>query len=236
MALAQIKLKSENDSMQQIGAVDELIKESLPIRRTGTHVNIGLDKSNLPLGMSKISGTSDVKIETFIYFSKEQRIKLEISKNSITYVSEDKYTGWEDFKKDVMRYMNILERPFGKSEIQRTSIRFINRFKFDEFDNPSDYVNTFISSSYEKQRYPLRQYGFRLLMDVPDSDTRAVVNHNVERAEDGKILYTFDIDVLNSQKLLYVPESIDSNLDTLREIKNNIFFNTLTEKTLDICK
>ena len=133
------------------------------------------------------------------------------------------------------QFLGILERVFGQSEIQRTSIRFINRFTFNDFDRPEDYINTFISAAGDSQPYPLRQYGFRLLMDVPDSDTYSIVNHNVERVLDGNFLYTFDIDVLNNQKLLFSLDSIDNNFDNLRKIKNNIFFNTLTEKTLSLC-
>lgn len=235
VALAQIKLNTENFSIQKVDAIDKQIRDILPIRKEGTQVNIGFAKSNLPLGVSKISATSDVKIATYIYFSKEQKNKLEVSGDTITYVSEDKYTGWNAFKKNVLRFLGILEQVFGQSEIQRTSIRFINRFSFNDFDNPEDYIKTFISSTGEPQPYPLRQYGFRLLMDIPDSDTHAIVNHNVERVIDGNFLYTFDIDVLNSQKLLYSLDSIDNSLENLRIIKNNIFFNTLTEKTLSLC-
>ena len=235
VALAQIKMNTEDFSIQKVDVVDKQIKEFLPIRKEGTQVNIGLGKSNLPLGVSKISATSDVKIATYLYFSKEQKVKLEISGDTITYVSEDRYTGWTDFKNSVLGFLNILERVFGQSEIQRTSIRFINRFSFIEFDNPEDYINTFISSADESQQYPLRQYGFRLVMDIPDSDTYAIVNHNVEHVIDGNFLYTFDIDVLNNQKLLYSLDSIDNCLEDLRNIKNNIFFKTLTEKTLLLC-
>ncbi|MBR1799048.1 MAG: TIGR04255 family protein [Bacteroidales bacterium] len=235
VALAQVKLNTENFSIQKVDNVDRPIKNILPIRKEGTHVNIGLDKSSLPLGVSKISATSDVKIATYIYFSKEQKTKLEISGDTITYVSEDRYQGWDVFKGSVLEFLGILERVFGQFEIQRTSIRFINRFSFPDFDTPEDYINTFISATGESQPYPLRKYGFRLIMDIPDTDTYSVVNHNVERVVDGKFLYTFDIDVLNNQKLLFSIDSIDNNLDNLREIKNNIFFNTLTEKTLSLC-
>lgn len=231
MALAQIKLNTGDSSVQKVDVVDKRIKEIFPIRKEGTQVNIGLGKSNLPLSVPKIS----TSIATYIYFSKEQKVKLEVSGDTITYVSEDQYTGWSDFKSKVLVFFEILERVFGQSEIQRTSIRFINRFSFNDFDNPQDYIKTFISSTAESQQYPLRQYGFRLLMDIPDSDTYAIVNHNVEHVLEGKFLYTFDIDVLNSQKLLYSLESIDNSLDDLRNIKNNIFFNTLTEKTLSLC-
>ena len=171
VALAQIKLNTENFSIQNVDAVDRQLKNILPIRKEGTQVNIGLGKSNLPLGISKISATSDVKIETYIYFSKEQKTKLEISGDTVTYISEDKYLGWDSFKSNVIEFLGILERVFGQSEIQRTSIRFINRFTFNDFDRPEDYINTFISAAGDSQPYPLRQYGFRLLMDVPDSDT-----------------------------------------------------------------
>ena len=235
VALAQIKLNTEDFSIQKVDVVDERIKKILPIRKNGTQVSIGLGKSNLPLGVSKINATSDVKIATYLYFSKEQKVKLEVSGDTITYVSEDKYTGWNDFKNNVLGFLGILEHVFGQAEIQRTSIRFINRFSFDEFDNPEDYINTFISSVDESQQYPLRQYGFRLAMDIPDSDTYALVNHNVEHVIEGNFLYTFDIDVLNNQKLLYNLDSIDNCLEDLRNIKNNIFFKTLTEKTLSLC-
>lgn len=235
VALAQIKLNTENFSIQKVNIVDKRIKEFLPIRKEVPHVNIGLGKTNLPLGVSTISATSNVKITTYLYFSKEQKIKLEISDNIITYVSEDKYVGWKNFKDDVLIFLKILESVFGQAEIQRTSIRFINRFSFNDFDKPEDYVNTFISSTNDVSTYPLRQYGFRLLMDVPNSDTYTIVNHNVERILDGKFLYTLDIDVLNNQKLLYSLDSIDHGLEDLRNIKNEIFFSTVTEKTLSLC-
>ena len=235
VALAQIKLNTENFSIQKVNIVDKRIKEFLPIRKEVPHVNIGLGKTNLPLGVSTISATSNVKITTYLYFSKEQKIKLEISDNIITYVSEDKYVGWKNFKDDVLIFLKILESVFGQAEIQRTSIRFINRFSFNDFDKPEDYVNTFISSTNDMSTYPLRQYGFRLLMDVPNSDTYTIVNHNVERILDGKFLYTLDIDVLNNQKLLYSLDSIDHGLEDLRNIKNEIFFSTVTEKTLSLC-
>lgn len=235
VALAQIKLDKGISSIQDVDAVDKKIRNILSLRKEGVHFNLGLDKSNLPLGLSRISGTSDVKIETYIYFSKEQKEKLEVSGDTITYINEDTYEGWDIFKTRMLEFLSILEQIFGKSEIKRVSIRFINRFTFDEFDNPESYINTFVSSAQDNQIYPLRQYGFRLTMDVPESDTYAIVNHNIERTTDGKFLYTFDIDALNNQKLIFDIDSIDACLENLREVKNKIFFDTLTEKTLLLC-
>ena len=113
---------------------------------------------------------------------------------------------------------------------------FINRFTFDNFDTPQEYFKTLISS-VENNRlpYPLRQYGFRLNMGVPDTDIYAIVNQNIENITTNKFIYTFDIDVLDRQRLIFNVSTIIENLETLRNVKNEIFFNNLTQKTLDLC-
>ena len=157
VALAQVKLNTESFSIQKVDVVDRQIKDFLPIRKEGTQVNIGLGKSNLPLGVSKISATSDVKIATYIYFSKEQKTKLEISGDTITYVSEDQYQGWDVFKGNVLEFLGILERVFSQSEIQRTSIRFINRFSFPDFDLEGKRVILVTTHRRENLGEPMRQ-------------------------------------------------------------------------------
>ena len=48
-------------------------------------------------------------------------------------------------------------------------------------------------------------------------------------------MYLLDIDVLDRQTLLFEKESILFNLKQLREIKNRIFFDSITEKTQESC-
>ena len=124
--------------------------------------------------------------------------------------------------------------PLENAEIQRTSIRFVNRFIFNEFDDPKSYFNALITSADGNSSYPLRQYGFRMLMDIPDTDIYSIVNHNVENVQD-KFFYTFDIDVLDRQTLVFDIDTIRNSFEHLRSIKNTIFFDTLTEKTLQLC-
>lgn len=132
--------------------------------------------------------------------------------------------------------MDILKEALDNVEINRTSIRFINRFVFPEFNDPSKYFTAMISATENHDLiYPLRQYGFRLRMDIPGTESYAIVNHNVEMAREGDFLYTFDIDVLDCQRLAFDIESLDDKIGNLRNIKNKIFFESLTEKTLELC-
>jgi uncharacterized protein (TIGR04255 family) len=196
-----------------------------------------LGKTSVPIGMSKFTGTTDAQIGGYVYFSEDQKSRLEISTDTITFIDEHKYSGWEHFKEMTRSYLSIISNVLiDNCEVTRNSIRFINRFVLDDFDNPQDNFKTLISSAENNQLpYPLRQYGFRLLMDIPDTDIYSIVNQNIENIPANKYIYTFDIDVLDMQRLVFNVNTIIENMEYLRIIKNDIFFNNLTQKTLDLC-
>lgn len=236
VALFQLRYNALGLKLNDFLKYDVQLKHNFPIRKDNIQVGIDLGGSSIPLGVSKITGTSDAKIGSYLYCSVDQKIKLEISEGTITYIDERPYQGWDNFKESTLRSLMLVAGILNKIEVIRTSIRFINRFTFDNFDNPQEYFKTLISSSKDNQLpYPLRQYGFRLLMDIPNTDTYSIVNQNVENIRSNSYIYTFDIDVLDRQHLLFDKETLAENMETLRGIKNEIFFGNVTQKTLDLC-
>ena len=77
------------------------------------------------------------------------------------------------------------------------------------------------------------KYGFRLTYDIEEG-VYSIVNQNAEHLPD-KFVYIFDIDVLNRNNLLFELNTIDDTLESLRDIKNRIFFGNVTDKTLETC-
>jgi len=236
VALFQLKFNATGLKLIDFLKYDAILKHIFPIRKDNIQVGIDLGGTSIPLGVSKITGTSDAKIGSYLYCTVDQKIKLEISEGTITYIDEHPYQGWEKFKESTLKSISSLTDILSNTEVVRTSIRFINRFSFENFDNPQDYFKTLISSSQDNQLpYPLRQYGFRLVMDVPNSDIYSIVNQNVENVRANSFIYTFDIDVLDRQHLIFDKETLAENLETLRGVKNEIFFGNVTQKTLDLC-
>lgn len=236
VALFQLKFNSIGIKLSDFLKFDSQIKHTFPIRRDNMQVGINLGGSSIPLGVSKLSGTSNAKIGSYVYLSVDQKVKLEISENTITYIDERPYQGWVNFKESTLKSLLVFAVILNNLEVTRTSIRFINRFTFENFDNPADYFKTLISSSEDNELpFPLRQYGFRLLMDIPDSDIYSIVNQNVENVRTNSYIYTFDIDVLDRQHLLFENETLAVNMEKLRDVKNEIFFNNITPKTIDLC-
>ena len=144
--------------------------------------------------------------------------------------------GWERFKNNVLKTLTHLSQILDSVEISRLSIRFVNKFDFPEFSNPQDYVTTVITNNTGETQYPIRQYGFRMFYDVPDTNIYAIVNQNVEKNTNDNYSYVLDIDVLDRQSILFQLDTISNNLETIRRIKNELFFESITNKTIELCK
>lgn len=235
VALFQLKYNASNSKVSDFLQFDTQIRHNFPNRNDNIQVGINFGNSSISLGMSKISATSNAEINAYMYSSKDQKTKLEISNNSITYIDEHSYEGWNNFLNHIKKHLSIISKTLDNKEIIRTSIRFINRFTLNDFNNPQDYFKTLISSDENSQiPYPLTQSSFRLNLEIPNSDIYSIVNQSVEYIG-AKYIYTFDIDVLDRQHIIFNTDTILENLENLRDVKNTIFFDNITQKTIDLC-
>lgn len=232
IALFQLKFNAVN--IKVFETTDTLLKHKFNIRKDNIEVGLNLDNTNIPLGKARLNGTSDAKIKSYIYLTPDQKERVEVLEDTLTYVSELPYTGWDNFIAQVDNVLKIFANVLSNVEIKRTSIRFINRFLLDEFENPEDYFTTVISKNGDTL-YPLRQYGFRLQYDIPQTNIYTIVNQSVINDIVNKFTYVLDIDVLDKQSLFYEKETILSCMSNLRDIKNKIFFDSITEKTIRLC-
>ena len=236
VAICQIKFDESNVILQDFLRFDAYLRRFLPERNNNIAASISLKNNTpIPLGKAPVNGVSDAKVASYLYFSKVQKEKLDISTDGITYTSEAAYVGWDNFKATVLKYIELFKPILETIAIKRTSIRFVNQFEMVEFDDPAEYFNTVISSTDDDKHlpYPLLKYGFRMTVDVKEG-VYSIINQNVDKITD-KYIYIFDIDVLNRNNLLYTSESLGDVLEDLRNIKNNIFFNNITEKTRALC-
>ena len=201
---AIFQLKFDNGSVN----VDDYLKFDIVLKRLFPKRNENLESSlslgpatRIPLGKAQISGVTNTRRTGYIYFTTDQKEKLSLSEIDITYTTEKPYEGWIVFKEKVLKILSTLSTVLENVTIRRSSIRFINQFKFDEFSDPSAYFNSQIFSTGEGLLYPLIRYGFKLTYDI-DEGVYSIVNQNAEHLPD-KFVYIFDIDVLDRNNLLF---------------------------------
>ena len=235
-AIFQIKYDSGSIRLDDFLKFDTILKREFPQRRENIESSLSLAPSTrIPLGKAQVSGVTNTRRTGYVYFTTDQKEKLTLSESDITYTKESPYTGWESFKDFVLKVLNTLSPLLEGITIQRTSIRFINQFSLTDFNDPTEYFNTQITSSAAESSmpYPVTKYGFRLTFDISEG-IYSIVNQNVDQLTD-KYIYIFDIDVLDRNNILFDIDTIGETLERLRDIKNNIFFGNLTNKTLELC-
>jgi uncharacterized protein (TIGR04255 family) len=235
-AIFQMKYDLGVVNVEDFLRYDGILRRSFPQRNESIESSLSFSPSTkIPLGKAQVSGVTNTRRIGYVYFTTDQKEKLALTETDITYTSEKIYEGWETCKETVLKLLGVVQPILENVSVRRTSIRFINQFNFDEFDDPTTYFNTQITMSQQEgtRLYPLMKYGFRLTYDVKE-DVYSIVNQNVEHLPD-KFVYIFDIDVLNRNNLLFDINSISVILEDLRSIKNEIFFGNVTEKTLELC-
>jgi hypothetical protein len=234
VALFQLQFEMGNLVLNDFLKFDSQLRKDFPKRADNIEASINMPSTAIPLGISKVIGTSNARMQSHVYFTEDQKCKLTISEGSITYVDEHPYVGWPFFQESVCKYIALFAPVLETHTINRTSIRFINQFAFESFDNPTEYFNTLISSTEDKGfPFPLIKYGFKLVLDIRQ-DIYSIVNQNLEKSS-ANYNYIFDIDVLNKSNLIFDVNSIVDVLSELRGIKNSIFFSNVTQKTIDLC-
>lgn len=235
LATFQIKFDQEESNITRFLEYDSQIRHTLPKRTDNIHANIDVP-GTLVLGVSKITSTSNAKLTGYTYYTEDQKKKLVIEQDSLTFIDEHKYEGWDYFKESVRNFLKLYSPLLEKNTLRRISIRFINKFSFEEFNNPTDYFKTMVSTVLaDGFVYPLTKYSFKLVFKIPDTDKFAIVNQDLENISVDKYDYIFDIDVLDKRNLIFDEQTVIDTMEELRIIKNNIFFDNITPKTIEKC-
>jgi len=111
--LALFQLKFGSVSMKVFDETDKLLKKQFPIKKDNIEVDLNLDNTGIPLGKSRLNGISDAKIKSYIYLTHDQKERVEILEDTLTYISELPYKGWGNFITQVENVLEIFSNVYG---------------------------------------------------------------------------------------------------------------------------
>ncbi|MEI6143667.1 MAG: TIGR04255 family protein [Mariniphaga sp.] len=234
MAVFQLKFtQPEGEALSKLIVNDKIIKTIFPNRQDNYHSSLNVHGTPVP-GISNFKGKAETKINSYTYFTNDKLRKFQIEKDSVVVINECPYLGWRSFKQNVADCLNLISEQLNGFSMNRISIRFINKFMLETFGDPLEYFTKMISTETESF-YTLTKYSFKLNISVPDTDTRAIINHSLECNNESTYDYYLDIDVLNDSNTIFDMSHIDEKIEQIRIVKNKIFFDTVKQKTLDLC-
>lgn len=232
LAILQIQFELPEDyDVKNFLTNEKALKVELPFKQNDFSGNINIP--SIPVvGISTAQISSS--ISGYSFFNKETQRIVSINKNSFTYSSEAKYEGWEGFKNEGLKYFSLFSDILSSIELTRLSVRFINKINLPLDENLLNYFKITISAQEGAVKYPSDFFSLKFRSSIPGTKISTNLGLSLEERNHESLGYVFDIDVLDHEIRKYDLDKISESFDNLREVKNDIFFSCITEKTVSM--
>ena len=185
-------------------------------------------------GIPEPSQTSGKQIG-YQFISNDKKI-VQVRLNGFTFHKLKPYESWEKLRDEAKKLWENYKEVAKPKSVTRIALRYINRLELPlPFKDFKEYIMTIPEMAPEVPQ-GLSSYFMRLVIPDPDSQSVGIVTEVMEPVVQGKEILTiiFDIDVF--QEKILEPESAEiwSILEALRNLKNRIFFKSITPKTEEL--
>ena len=198
-------------------------------------------QSEFQFEVGKDSKSSAVQTQDgYTFTSKDKLNVLQAHTSGVTFSRLKPYKNWESFYKEAKRVWNIFSEGTHPVSITRIATRFVNRL---ELPLPVRDLKDFLTSVPDiPPRLPQQLISFvsRVVIPEPRLGALAVITQaSQDRNEDDSkdiAPVLLDIDVFKESHFEPDGKQAWTMLDDFREVKNRIFFESITEKLENIYK
>lgn len=142
------------------------------------------------------------------------------------------YRDWEDLKNWSREMWSEYCSWAGKPAVQQLALRYINvieipvRRDFDEFLTSAPRIAPELPQI-------IGSFFQRIVIPFPEFGSHAIVTQATESTTDQAVSVVLDIDVQSPCKIIATDEEIWARFDKIRDIKNQIFFSSVTDQALE---
>jgi uncharacterized protein (TIGR04255 family) len=172
---------------------------------------------------------------THLLESSDGRQSVQIKRAGFGFNRFAPYLGWEQFRNEAMDLWNTYRNLFPPDQITSIALRYLNRMRLPfPFSDFKEYLRTYPELAREIDT-GLAGFLMSLTLPIADGAVTGTLTQTVEREgwDDSAIPLVFDVEVVREQD---IPgdEGIWDVLEELREFKNRLFFESITEKTKEL--
>lgn len=166
--------------------------------------------------------------------SRDERFVAQLSVEGLAVSQLRGYTRWEDLASEAVKLWNVYVRVASPSRILRAGTRYLNRVRLPLSAN--DFEEYFNTLPRIPDGVPQAASSFLVRMVLNDEATpySVSITQYLEYANDGSPSMILDIDAFSKETYELDGGRMWEALAGLRELKNRVFFGSLTEKALDL--
>lgn len=174
-------------------------------------------------------------IDGYLYSSEDDKQTVQARLDGFTFNRVKPYGKWEDLRDEAKKLWEVYERAIRPELITRVALRYINQL---EIPLPiSDFADYLVSPPVVPQGLPQGVSSFltRIVLKEPATDATVIIHQALESVlPSGIAPIILDIDVFRQ-----ITSGLEQNeawtlLEQMRHVKNKVFFESVTEKTLEL--
>jgi len=186
-------------------------------------------------GVGPPSIATSAGADGLMFRSPEEQKVVQARLDGFTFNKLKPYEQWEIFRDEARNLWNVYYKIAKPVRVTRIALRYINRieipFPIRDF---KDYILT-VPEIAPTLPQGLQQFFMRLDIPMPNTLAMARITQTLaKRTEDQRLPFIFDIDVWQLIDYEGQANEMWDEFEKLREIKNKIFFESITEKTKEL--
>lgn len=227
----RVQLPAEAN-LAQLATYHDFVKEGYPTKRE-RHSWQGGFKLNPPGDIEVLQSQGGP--DGYLFTSTDGKQIVQARLDGFTFNRLKPYDRWETFRDQARQLWQHYVRVANPKQVTRTALRYINRIEIPlPMKDFKDYILTFpeIASGLPQG---LEKFLMQLVIPLPDTPAKAVITATMEPVTDtNKLPLIFDIDVFRVAALDVKDEEAWQVFEKLHDLKNNIFFKSITAKAKEL--
>ncbi len=172
----------------------------------------------------------------YFYKSTDNSKLIQYRLNGFSYNKLKPYTSWNDIYNEAKIYWELYRNQFNPEHITRIAVRYIN---YLNLPLPiSDYGIYLKTPPVILEGFPRQLNGFitKLVLYDPVKKYTTHITQQLDKITAKYAVILFDIDIFLKQQFSSNDDKIWYLLNTFHTVKNDIFFNSITNETLELFK
>lgn len=235
-AILNINFEGLNiDSVEDLKNFHSEIKDQFTVSKTKFNfkgeVVIKKDKVNL-------ESKSKSEVVGYIFNSKDEKRHLQISQTSFTLNFLEYYYDWEEFSELAFKIFKKFKKKYSLKEINSIGLRYINRIKIPLNEKGVKFEDYITNMPPIPKCLPQTFRNFFLQTESPldkKGKVNAKITETLEKNHPNTFLpFILDIDVFVVDNIDSSQKNIKKSFSSLRDYKNQIFEDCITDKTRDL--
>ena len=171
----------------------------------------------------------------YAFKSVEEKKIIQIRINGFTFNKLKPYESWEKFFSEGREFWERYVEFVKPSRVKRIALRYINRIEIPLPIN--DFEEYILTNPRIAPKLPqaLSQYFMRLEIPHPDLNSLAIITQTLgKQVKQNSFPLIFDIDVIIESEYNIGDIKMWADFEKLREFKNKIFIDSMTEKAKEM--